>query len=382
MVSAGPAAGGSSRARRRWRGGQPSAAPRDNPPTGTRGQPRGGSTGQAAPVARGQRREPAPRGDPSSGAAGQPAGGGAGPAVGGAAGATAPAATSAAATIVPLYTSPGDASWNTVIAAKMAHPKVGVVAIVNPNNGPGSAVDSCLRERHRPPHRRRHQGHRLRLDRTTRANSAATVKADIDRWQRVLSWSAHRHLLRRAVEPGRRRRLLSRPVAIREVAGAVVHGRQSRHRHRRGLRRRAGHDADLRERRASRRCTALRRVAREPRAVELRHHPVRGDADATFVRDARKYVQYIYVQSDNLPNPWDSVPQLLRRPAGGAGVTEAGSLRQPHSRAARSELASCCPWALRRRTGTRTCAPGSRSARAAARVSSMNCTPMPGLMLS
>jgi hypothetical protein len=30
--------------------------------------------------------------------------------------------------------------------------------------------------------------------------------------------------------------------------------------------------------------------------------------DATFVRNARKYVQYVYLQSDNLPNPWDSVP--------------------------------------------------------------------------
>ena len=30
--------------------------------------------------------------------------------------------------------------------------------------------------------------------------------------------------------------------------------------------------------------------------------------DATFVRNARQYVRYIYVQSDTLPNPWDSVP--------------------------------------------------------------------------
>ena len=36
--------------------------------------------------------------------------------------------------------------------------------------------------------------------------------------------------------------------------------------------------------------------------------PYAASLDATFVRDARKYVQYIYVQSDNLPNPWDSVP--------------------------------------------------------------------------
>ena len=30
--------------------------------------------------------------------------------------------------------------------------------------------------------------------------------------------------------------------------------------------------------------------------------------DAAFVRNARQYVQYIYLQNDTLPNPWDSVP--------------------------------------------------------------------------
>ena len=43
--------------------------------------------------------------------------------------------------------------------------------------------------------------------------------------------------------------------------------------------------------------------------IELRHHSVRGaDMDATFVRSARQYVGYIYLQNDNLPNPWDSLP--------------------------------------------------------------------------
>jgi hypothetical protein len=33
--------------------------------------------------------------------------------------------------------------------------------------------------------------------------------------------------------------------------------------------------------------------------------------DATFVRGARDRVGYIYIQSDVLPNPWDSVPDYL-----------------------------------------------------------------------
>ena len=39
--------------------------------------------------------------------------------------------------------------------------------------------------------------------------------------------------------------------------------------------------------------------------------PYATSLDTTFVRDARKYVQYIYLQNDNLPNPWDSVPSYF-----------------------------------------------------------------------
>jgi hypothetical protein len=44
-------------------------------------------------------------------------------------------------TIVPLYTYPTDPSWSALIAAKTAHPTVPVVAIVNPNSGPGALAD-------------------------------------------------------------------------------------------------------------------------------------------------------------------------------------------------------------------------------------------------
>ena len=33
--------------------------------------------------------------------------------------------------------------------------------------------------------------------------------------------------------------------------------------------------------------------------------------DAAFVAAARPYVGYIYLQSDDMPNPWDSVPTYL-----------------------------------------------------------------------
>jgi hypothetical protein len=39
--------------------------------------------------------------------------------------------------------------------------------------------------------------------------------------------------------------------------------------------------------------------------------PYATSLDATWVRNARRNVQYIYLQNDNLPNPWDSVPSYF-----------------------------------------------------------------------
>jgi hypothetical protein len=48
----------------------------------------------------------------------------------------------AAGTIVPLYTDPSDSSWAAIVAARDAHPRVRIVAIVNPDSGPGAARDA------------------------------------------------------------------------------------------------------------------------------------------------------------------------------------------------------------------------------------------------
>jgi hypothetical protein len=51
-------------------------------------------------------------------------------------------ATGVNGTIIPLYSDPNDGSWDQVISAKQAHPSVPVLAVVNPNNGPGAAVEA------------------------------------------------------------------------------------------------------------------------------------------------------------------------------------------------------------------------------------------------
>lgn len=50
--------------------------------------------------------------------------------------------STATGSIVPLYSYPTTSYWAAIIAAKNSHPTVPVVAIVNPNSGPGTSVDS------------------------------------------------------------------------------------------------------------------------------------------------------------------------------------------------------------------------------------------------
>jgi hypothetical protein len=95
--------------------------------TGGGGASAGGTTGSAGSTMTGT------AGSTSTGAGGSTATG---------TGGTSSTST-AAGTIVPLYTDPTDPSWNAIISAAEAHPTVHVVAIVNPADGPGSSRSSA-----------------------------------------------------------------------------------------------------------------------------------------------------------------------------------------------------------------------------------------------
>jgi hypothetical protein len=56
--------------------------------------------------------------------------------------APAPAPATPAGTIIPLYSYPHPGAWDKVIAAKKAYPQVPIMAVVNPNTGPGAAANS------------------------------------------------------------------------------------------------------------------------------------------------------------------------------------------------------------------------------------------------
>jgi hypothetical protein len=277
------------------------------PASGTGGSAPASGTGGSAPASGtgGQPVSGAAGSPPVSGAAGQGIAGGAGSAVGGAGG-TAPPATSAAATIVPLYTSPGHASWNTVIAAKTAHPTVGVVAIVNPSNGPGSAISSAYAS---GIARLAAAGIKVigyvSTDYTN--NSAATVKADIDRW--------------RTFYPGQLAGIFFDEQS-NQAEDVAYYRDLSQYAKAQGMPFTVGNPGtdtaeafvgamDMMLIYESAGLPPIDRLAgwhatHPPSNFGVIPHAA--SMSTTFVRDARKYVQYIYLQNDTLPNPWDSVP--------------------------------------------------------------------------
>jgi len=224
----------------------------------------------------------------------------------GAAPATAPAAGKAGATIVPLYTYPTDASWNTVIAAKAAHPTVGVIAAVNPANGPGAAADPAYAA---GIARLNAAGIKVIGYVATgyATKNAPVVKADIDRWK--------------AFYPGQIGGIFFDEQSSR--AGDVAYYRDlSQHAKAQGMSFTVGNPGtDTSEAFIGALDTMLiYESSGLPSATQMGGWHAKYAAsnfgviphtsafDASFVRNARQYVQYVYVQNDTLPNPWDSVP--------------------------------------------------------------------------
>jgi hypothetical protein len=242
---------------------------------------------------------------PPTGTAGQAGSGTVTPPMGGATGTM---TTSAGSTIVPLYTDPSDSSWNAIVAAKMEHPKVGVVAIVNPADGPGGSVNS---------------GYTSGISRLTAAGikvigyvatgyaakSPTVIKADIDRWKsfypgltgiffdeqsnKASDVAFYKDLSQYAKSQGLTFTVGNPGTDTAEsFIGALdvmliyeTDGLPS-------TSQMGGWHANY----------APSNFGIIPYAVSM---------DSTFVHNARKYVQYIYLQSDNLPNPWDSLPSYF-----------------------------------------------------------------------
>jgi hypothetical protein len=218
------------------------------------------------------------------------------------------ASAGAAGTIVPLYTDPGDSSWTAIVVAKLAHPRVRVVAIVNPNSGPGSS---------------RSAAYTAGIAKLIAAgiqvigyvatgyasHSAASMEAEIDTWRtfypalggiffdeqsnkaadvayyKTLSDYAKAHGLAYTVgNPGTD----TAEAYIGALDTMLIYESK-------GL-------PDLAKLGGWHAMYAPENFGVIPYGAAF---------DATFVAAARKLVAFVYIQNDDLPNPWDTLPPFF-----------------------------------------------------------------------
>ena len=220
--------------------------------------------------------------------------------------APAPAPAARTGSIVPLYSLPSDPAWAALIAAKKAHASVPVIAVINPNNGPGTAARS---------------DYMAGVGRLTAAGvkvsgyvatgygkrPVAEVKADIDRWRNLYPEAKSIFFDEMANDPG----LESHYSGLTSYAKG------------RGIDYTIGNpgvdskpsyvgtvDTILIVESAG--LPAVEKLAgwhtAHPReAFGIIPHCV-PSLDAAFVAMAKSRVGYIFVQNDTMPNPWDTLP--------------------------------------------------------------------------
>jgi hypothetical protein len=217
--------------------------------------------------------------------------------------------TTASGTIVPLYTEPGDPSWTEIVAAKIAHPTVRVVAIVNPSDGPGSSLG---------------RAYTTGIAKLVAAdiqvigyvatgyatNSIASMEATIDRWK-----SFYPQLEGIFFDEQSNK---AKDVAYYQTLSQYAKGQ--------GLAYTVGNPGtDTDEAYVGVLDTMLiYETDGVPSVSQMAGWhtkyptsnfgiiPYKVSAmDASFVATARAYVGYIYLQSDDLPNPWDSLPSYF-----------------------------------------------------------------------
>ena len=289
-------------------GGQVSTGAAGSAATGTGGHVStgaGGSTvtGTGGHVSSGNGGSSAGGTGVSTGAAGSTATGTGGHVATGTGG-TGSTTSTAAGTIVPLYTDPSDPSWNAIISAAEAHPTVHVVAIVNPSDGPGGSKSSAY---------------------TTgiaglqaagievigyvatgyASHSIASMEAEIDTWKSFYPTLqgiffdeqsnstadvAHYQTLSQYAKSVGLNYTVGNPgtgvptAYVGAVDTMLIYESDG-----------VPPMSDL----SSYSAYAKSNFGVIPYAVSA--------MNSTFVQQARQYVQYIYLTNDDLPNPWDSL---------------------------------------------------------------------------
>jgi len=217
---------------------------------------------------------------------------------GGASGGTGPAV----GTIVPLYTDPGDPSWTAIVAAKKAHPAVAVVAIVNPDSGPGAEVDSS------------YASGITRLisagitaigyvSTSYTARGEPAVKTDIDRWHTFYPNLQGVFFDEQSDKPGDDTFYRDVSSYAKALGLALTVGNP-------GTNVPASYSGavDVMLIYESKGLPKLDTIAgHAPARAQYGIIPYGTALDPAFVAAALAQVQYIYATSDDLPNPWDTL---------------------------------------------------------------------------
>ncbi len=209
----------------------------------------------------------------------------------------------AGGTIVPLYTDPTDRSWTTIITAALAHPTVEVVAIVNPADGPGSSKSADYTTGIASL-----QGAHIKVIGYVAtgygSNSIASVEADIDRWKSLYPTVQGIFFDEQSNNPAdvAHYQTLSQYAKSKGLSYTVGNpGTDVPTSYIGVLDTMMVYETDGLPSIASLKAWS----AYAPSNFGI--IPYKCPMDAAFVKQARQYVRYIYLQSDDLPNPWDSL---------------------------------------------------------------------------
>ncbi|HVV48592.1 MAG TPA: spherulation-specific family 4 protein, partial [Polyangia bacterium] len=203
-----------------------------------------------------------------------------------------------------LYTDPGDPSWDAIIVAAEAHPTVHVVAIVNPNNGPGSAKSS---------------GYTTGIAALQAANikvigyvatgygshSISSMEAQIDQWKSFYPTVQGIFFDEQSTATGDVAHYQTLSQYAKSVGLSYTVGNP-------------GTDVpaayvgviDTMLIYESDGVPSISSLSRWSSYAPSNFGVIPYDVSAmntSFVQQARQYVEYIYLTNDNLPNPWDSL---------------------------------------------------------------------------
>ena len=211
--------------------------------------------------------------------------------------------TTAGGTIVPLYTDPTDRSWTAIVSAALAHPTVEVVAIVNPADGPGpsksadyTAGIATLQAAHIKVIGYVATGYG--------SHSIASMEADIDSWKSFYPTVQGIFFDEQSNDPADvgHYQTLSQYAKSKGLAYTVGNpGTDVPTSYIGALDTMMVYESDGLPSIASLKAWS----AYPPSNFGI--IPYKCSMDAAFVKQARQYIRYIYLQSDDLPNPWDSL---------------------------------------------------------------------------